>query len=207
MTSGSGRNEAHLSAGNAPEMVPATHRNRLRFLIAIVIVTQGLLLPMYLLLLLWFGRVARAPEASNEGIASTEVATLSQALAQYVADEGDLPRREFGPDSSRNDFPVLFEALFGQRRPIGKGGRNAPYAEFKENKVAVEEPETKSYRKATPAEIHDPGVKKYCLDPWGNPYIYRAGKTLTDSKIYSLGWNEQDDTMDHVEDGDDIGNW
>src|SRR5687767_13246150 len=178
MTAGSGRNEAHPSAGNAAEMTPATHRNGLRFLIAIVIVTQGLLLPMFLLLLMWFGRVARAPEASNEGIASTEVAALDQALAAYVDDEGTLPAGELGTDPDRNDFPILFEALFGERKPRGKGGRNAPYAEFKEDKVAVEDPETESYRKATRSEIRDAKVKKYLLDPWGNPYIYRCNKNV-----------------------------
>lgn len=204
MTSGTGRNEAppHPSAGNAPEMAPATHRNGLRFLIAIVIVTQGLLLPM-----LWFGSLGlqRPREMTNEGMASTEVAVLSQALATYVADEGDLPRREL-PDPRRNDFPVLFEALFGQRRPMGKGGRHAPYAEINEDNIAVEDP-TSGYRKATRDEIRDPDVQKYFLDPWRNPYIYRAGKMRSDAKIYSVGPNEEDDTMDNVESGDDIGNW
>ena len=159
--------------------------------------------------------VGKAREATNEGMASTEIAALSQGLAAYVADEAEYPAMELTPDPDRNDFPILFEALFGERKPRGKGGRNAPYAEFKEDKVAVEDPETESYRKATRSEMRDPKVRKYLLDPWGNPYIYRCNKNVAkkedwmhkDADIYSMGKNEEDDTVSEVEDGDDLGNW
>jgi prepilin-type N-terminal cleavage/methylation domain-containing protein len=159
--------------------------------------------------------VGKAREATNEGMASTEIATLSQGLAAYVADESEYPGMELTPDPERNDFPILFEALFGERKPKGKGGRNAPYAEFKEEKVAVADPDTEGYRKATTAERRDHRVKKYLLDPWGNPYIYRCNKNVAqkedwmhkDADIYSMGKNEEDDTINLVENGDDLGNW
>jgi len=159
--------------------------------------------------------VGKAREATNEGMASTEIAALSQGLAAYVADEAEYPAMELAPDPDRNDFPILFEALFGERKPKGKGGRNAPYAEFKEDKVAVEDPETESYRKATLSERRDAKVKKYLLDPWGNPYIYRCNKNVAkkedwmhkDADIYSMGKNEEDDTVNEVENADDLGNW
>jgi hypothetical protein len=159
--------------------------------------------------------VGKAREATNEGMASTEIAALSQGLAAYVADEAEYPAMELPPDPDRNDFPILFEALFGERKPKGKGGRNAPYAEFKEDKVAVEDPETENYRKATLPERRDAKVRKYLLDPWGNPYIYRCNKNVAkkenwmhkDADIYSMGKNEEDDTVNEVENADDLGNW
>ena len=157
--------------------------------------------------LLSLGKVVVSPCASNEGMATTEISTLGQALATYVVDELEYPGMGLAPDPERNDFPLLFEALFAERSPRGKGGRNAPYAEFKEDKIAVEVPGSDGYRKATREEIRDPAVKKYLLDPWGNPYVYRAGKARSDAKIYSFGPNEEDDTVNFVEDGDDLGNW
>ena len=159
--------------------------------------------------------VGKAREATNESMASTEIASLSQGLAAYVADEAEYPGMELAPDPERNDFPILYEALFGERKPRGKGGRNAPYADFKEDKVAVEDPETEGYRKATRSEIRDPKVKKYLLDPWGNPYMYRCNKNVAkkedwmhkDADIYSKGKNEEDDTVNEVENADDLGNW
>ena len=159
--------------------------------------------------------VGKAREATNEGMASTEIASLSQGLAAYVADETEYPGMELTPHPDRNDFPILFEALFGEKKPKGKGGRNAPYAEFKEDKVMVEDPETEGNRKATTSERRDPKVKKYIVDPWGNPYVYRCNKNVAkkedwmhkDADIYSLGPNETDDTVNEAEEGDDIGNW
>ena len=159
--------------------------------------------------------VGKAREATNEGMASTEISTLGQALATYVADESEYPGMELAPDPDRNDFPLLYDALFGERKPRGKGGRNAPYAEFKEDKVMVADPETEGYRKATTSERRDPKVKKYLVDPWGNPYVYRCNKNVAkkedwmhkDADIYSLGPNGEDDTVNEVEGSDDLGNW
>jgi hypothetical protein len=143
---------------------------------------------------------------TSTSMAVTEVAALSQGLAAYAADEGEYPGMRLSSDAARNDFPAFFDALFGERKPKGNGGRNAPYIDFKEDRIAVEEecPLPPIYRKATLAEIRDPGVKKYLLDPWGNPYVYRAG---TKPKIYSLGPNEEDDTVTLAEESDDLGNW
>jgi hypothetical protein len=153
-------------------------------------------------------RTARAPCGSKESYAYLEVSILNQALVQYLDDERDLPSPDLAPDPVRNnDFPLLFEALLGERKPRGLGGRNSPYAELPEDRIVVGLSGGQDPRKATRDEIRDPAVKKYLLDPWGNPYIYRAGKTRSDAKIYSLGPNAEDDTVMLVENGDDIGNW
>ena len=159
--------------------------------------------------------LGRGRDEVNKALAHTDVATLSQALAAYVADEAEYPGQDLQPDPDRNDFPLLYEALFGERRPRGKGGRNAPYADFKENRIAVYDPGTDTYRKPTRKEFRDPDVKKYVLDPWNNPFIYRCNRSSPrrepwmhkDADIYSLGPNEEDDTVDLLEAGDDIGNW
>jgi prepilin-type N-terminal cleavage/methylation domain-containing protein len=159
--------------------------------------------------------LTRVRNPVNESLAHTDIATLSQALANYVADEAEYPGQDLKPEPDRNDFPLLYEALFGERRPRGKGGRNAPYADFKENRIAVYNPDSNTYRKPTRKEFRDPDVKKYLLDSWKNPYIYRCNRASPrmepwmhkDADIYSLGSNEEDDTVNLLEAGDDIGNW
>jgi prepilin-type N-terminal cleavage/methylation domain-containing protein len=159
--------------------------------------------------------VNRARETANEALATTDISSISQGLSAYVADEAEYPGIELKPDPERNDFHVLYEALFGERKPKGKGGRGAPYAQFKEDKVSVYDADTETYRKATREELRDPKVKKYLMDPWGNPYVYRCNKGSLekedwmhkDADIYSLGPNEEDDTTALSEENDDIGNW
>src|SRR5438093_5557759 len=56
---------------------------------------------------------------------------------------------------SRNDFPLLFNALFGERKPAGPGGRCAPYAKLDEKRVVVYNHEAGEYDRATPAQIRD----------------------------------------------------
>jgi hypothetical protein len=139
-------------------------------------------------------------------MAAREVTTLGRALAAYVEDESEVPASDLHSDAQGNDFPLLFDAVLGERRPRGKGGRNAPHAEFSADRIAVALPEF-GFRNATPAEISNPEVKKYLFDPWRNPYVYRAGKTLSDAKIYSLGPDGEDDTRILSGENDDIGNW
>ena len=124
---------------------------------------------------------------------------------------------ELKSDPDRNDFPELFNALFGDRAPNGPGGRNAPYAKYEEERVVVYDQDIENYRKATREELHNPKVRKYYLDPWGKPYIYRAnkGKKFEEwmhnqygSDIYSMGANGDDDTTNpEAKKNDDIGNW
>ncbi|HVR73241.1 MAG TPA: type II secretion system protein [Planctomycetota bacterium] len=152
---------------------------------------------------------------AREGTTKVEVSSLSSALDQYVKDEGELPgmSEKIDPDDP-NQFPVLFEALFGQRKPAGKGGRNAPYTNLDEKRLVIMDSE--GYVPATPEQIRNPKVKKYLLDAFGNPLVYRAnkGKKMEDfmhrdqgAYIYSLGNNGIDDTWDNSKNSDDIGNW
>jgi prepilin-type N-terminal cleavage/methylation domain-containing protein len=160
--------------------------------------------------------IQKARGGASEAICKQEVSSLSQALEQYVQDEADYPGMSEKLDPDRNDFPLFFDAIFGDRKPAGPGGRSAPYTKYEESKVAVYDTDTDLYRPATREEIRDKKVKKYLLDPWGNPYQYRCnkGKEFQDymhnqygSDIYSWGPNEKDDTIEPGEKPDDIGNW
>ena len=159
--------------------------------------------------------IARGRDEVNKALAHTNIATLNQALASYVADEAEYPGQDLKPEPDRNDFPLLYEALFGERRPRGKGGRSAPYADFKEKQIVVYDADSETYRKPTRKEFRDPNARKYVVDPWGHPYVYRCNRSSPrreawmhrDADIYSLGPNEEDDTANLLEAGDDIGNW
>lgn len=153
------------------------------------------------------------PEATTK----VEVSSLSTALDEYLSDEGELRGRSEKMDpEDPNHFPHLFEALWGQPGPAGKGGRNAPYTHIDEQRVVIRDLDSEGYVPATPDQIRDPGVKKYLLDVFQNPFVYRAstGRRVEDSLrrdqgacIHSVGKNGIDDTRDHNQNSDDIGSW
>jgi prepilin-type N-terminal cleavage/methylation domain-containing protein len=160
--------------------------------------------------------IQKAQGNASIGTATQMVNTLSSALEAYVQDEGTYPAAQLKADPERNDFPHLFNALFGDPKPMGPGGRSAPYGSMREADVRVWDPEREEYRVATRAEIRDKKVDKFLSDPWGNPYIYRCnkGKRAEDwmrnargADIYSKGPNDTDETMTGEEKTDDIGNW
>lgn len=161
--------------------------------------------------------VSRGRESAHEAMAKMTVGSLNQGLENYLQDETILPGSELTRvDCYRNDFHLLYNALLAEARPKGPGGRNAPYAEIKEDQVNVRDEDTDSYRKATAAERRNVKIKKYILDPWGHPYVYRANKgkkaqdcmhKLNSADIYSIGKNGIDDTAEGKEESDDIGNW
>jgi hypothetical protein len=136
-----------------------------------------------------------------------------------VQDGSDYPgsdEEEF--DEETNHFPLLYRALFGKRRPAGPGGRSAPYTTLEEKKVRVYNPDTELYELASRRELRDDSVDKFLIDPWDNPYIYRANKGRVEEDfmhnpqgcdIYTVGPNEVDDTVPNTEgeDNDDLGNW
>jgi len=186
------------------EPIVKAGKTQTRLALIVVLVSATVIASWLVCIVLGLGKL------SHKGpvvIAGLEVSMLSQCLRAYVEDESDLPAGNLEPDPRRNDFPLLYEALFGGAKAGGKGGRNAPYAGFGAEKIAVALPGSEGYRTATPAEIREPAIKKYLLDPWGSPYVYRAGKTLSQAKIYSIGPNEEDDTVSLVRENDDIGNW
>ena len=153
-------------------------------------------------------------------LARMQLPALELGLSNYMEDEGELPGLRLGADPGRNDFPVLYRALWGTSRPQGPGGRSAPYLNLQEEDIAVRDQATDAYRRATRAEILDDSVDKYLLDPWDQPYVYRVLKDskqrtveqairqspkgrLRNFEIYSLGPNGEDDT-DREDRGDDI---
>jgi len=146
-------------------------------------------------------------------LAQAQVGSLVLAVENYAFDEAEYPGKGLEHDPGRNDFPLLFKALFGERRPRGPGGRSAPYASLPEKDVAVWDNDLQAYRKALRRELQDDRIPKYIVDPWGNPYVYRATREegskvcRREFVLYSLGPNEIDDVAAGSEDPDDIGNW
>jgi prepilin-type N-terminal cleavage/methylation domain-containing protein len=148
--------------------------------------------------------------------ARSMVHALDVGLENYAQDEGRYPGSDLQADPDRNDVPLLFEALFGEPRPGGPGGRSAPYGRFKETDVRVWDRAQDGYRPATRLEILDPKCEKYLSDPWEQVYIYRANKgkqaqawmrNFRGADIYSTGPDERDDTIANAERSDDLGNW
>jgi hypothetical protein len=161
-------------------------------------------------------RCSRVPATTK-----LEVLSLSLALEQYVEDEHVYPGADIEAGPNANHFPRLFNALFGERPPAGPGGRSAPYTRVEETRISVPGQLVGSlseYVHATGEEIRDPRVEKYLLDPWGNPYVYRANhgralqpwmKNSATADIYSCGPDGVDDTAAGASEdvSDDIGNW
>ena len=160
--------------------------------------------------------VQHARQAANGALVKTTVSDLTNAVERYVQDEGEYPGMELESDPDRNDFPLLYVALFGEPRPRGKGGRGAPYTNPNEDNTVVWDESLQDYRKPDRRERFDDDVEKLVRDPFGEPYVYRAnkGKRMADFPymhnstvdIYSKGPDGIDQTA-LSEDGDDIGNW
>ncbi len=158
------------------------------------------------------GAILIAREKTKNALAATFISTLSGQLEHYYQDMGRYPGAEF--KDGENAFPALFEALFGERPPRGRGGDSAPYMELHREDVLVAG-EDGAYRHAAFAEIEDPAVAKYIQDPWGNPYVYRENRSRPPrdyfvrrgkADLYCLGKDGIDQTI-RREKGDDIGNW
>jgi len=136
-----------------------------------------------------------------------------------VQDESEYPgadQKQF--DEKTNHFPLLYNAILGRRRPKGPGGRNAPYMKIDESKVRMWNRNTRLYKLPTRSQLRDDSVEKFLIDPWDNPYIYRANKgrskkgfmhNVRHADLYSLGPNGINDTAEATEgeENDDIGNW
>jgi prepilin-type N-terminal cleavage/methylation domain-containing protein len=160
--------------------------------------------------------VNRARLAAAEATAKMEISSLTSGLEQYVQDESDYPGAADKIDSETNQFPKLYNALFGTPRPNGPGGRSAPYTKIEEKKVCMWDDDSQTYRPSTAEERRDVKASKFLVDPWGNAYVYRANKgrkpedfmhNEQGADIYSPGPNGIDDTAAGNSEGDDIGNW
>lgn len=160
--------------------------------------------------------ISAVRESTDVAMTVTEINSLKAAVEQYNQDEGEYPAQRLKASPYDNQFPQLFNAIFGERRPRGPGGRNSPYMELNQDKVVVYEEDIEDYRPAKRSEIHDPKIDKYMLDAWGNPIIYRSnkGRAYEDYMrnryrfdIYSTGPDGIDQTAEGEDEGDDIGNW
>ena len=66
-----------------------------------------------------------ARKNAHRAVARIQVKALDQALGNYLQDEGSLPGAGAGSDAEGgNEFPALYAALWGSRRPDGPGGRS-----------------------------------------------------------------------------------
>ncbi len=155
-------------------------------------------------------------EGTNNAITVSEISSLKSAVESYNQDEGEYPAQRKKTSGDDNHFPTLFNALFGERRPKGPGGRNAPYMDLKQDKVVVYDDNIEEYRPAKRKEIYNSKIEKYLLDAWGNPLIYRSnkGRKFDDFMrnrytvdIYSTGPDGIDQTSEGEDESDDIGNW
>ncbi len=161
--------------------------------------------------------ISAVQDASDKAIITTEINTLDSAIEQYNQDEGRYPAQGMKVSEDDNQFPILFNCLFGTRIPNGPGGRSAPYMQLKEDKVVVYDEDVEDYRQATRKELRNPKIEKFILDAWGNPLQYRANKgrkvedymhNLYRVDLYSTGPDGIDQTIEgEDDDGDDIGNW
>ncbi len=158
------------------------------------------------------GGVAIVRKNTYRAIASSDVNNLMTQVKRYYQDTGKYPGTEYADGD--NAFPALFEALFDERPPRGKGGPSAPYMEYRQKDVFVEGDDG-TFRQADRDELFDPKVKKYMIDPYGEPYVYRENKSRARTPymkspqsvdIYSVGPDGIDQTIEG-EEGDDIGSW
>lgn len=153
-----------------------------------------------------FAGVQIAQRQARNAQAKSEVANFCQSIDMYYTDEKTYPgRAQKQIDSDTNQFPVLYNRLLGDPQPRGPGGRHSPYLLLTNDRVVVEdagwdEDADEAQDRWTPAsrgERANPKVKKYYLDPWGNPYIYRwnKGRGSGSYDFYSLGPDGEDQTV------------
>lgn len=149
--------------------------------------------------------------------------TIGPSVKNFQFDMGYYPafNKECDEDAldEFNAFPELFESLNGEPAPKGRGGKGAPYAEFKGEHLVVEDSDDLTgYRKAESDEISDPDVEKFYVDSWASPYRYRENDSKKKSRPWMINpksfdlWSSGEDGKNQAcygrEDaGDDIGNW
>jgi prepilin-type N-terminal cleavage/methylation domain-containing protein len=159
------------------------------------------------------GGVVAAQRKARQALAQTFVAVWNGEVEDYYLDTGEYPGT--GCPTGENGFPALFQALAGERPPLGKGGPSAPYVTVREEDVAVPDAAEGGFRRAAAGEVRDHRVARYIRDPWGNPYVYRENRSRprtpimkrpTRADLYSTGPDGIDQTA-RGEEGDDIGNW
>jgi prepilin-type N-terminal cleavage/methylation domain-containing protein len=170
------------------------------------------------------GGVLLARKQATKTIAQNQIEQIGAALDRFNEDEGYFPGAEF-KDPEDNAFPAVFEALMGEAKPKGKGGRSAPYLDkIKEDDIRVMDVDAPGgHRAANSDERWDPDVKKYIQDPFGQLIWYRLNKGRKRESwmhnplkfdLWSTGPDKENQTLlgEEPEEGeekkpDDIGNW
>lgn len=156
------------------------------------------------------------PVTDPASLTERQVIILRAAVEQYRQDEGEYPGETEETSRTDNQFPVLFNALFGRKKPNGSGGRNSPYTDRYRKDVVVYDKASAAYRRARIHEKYDSRVDKFIVDGWGNPLLYRSNKGRPPGDymrnpesidIYSTGPDGIDQTAEGHTDSDDIGNW
>lgn len=155
--------------------------------------------------------VIYARRQAKLSLAKAELALLDLAIDGFYADEGYYPGQE-ARDAGANAFPALYDAIAGDPRPQGRGGRGAPYARLDAAKVLVERGdasgEGEEYRPATRDERRDPELAKFYEDPWQQPYWYQvrsrgAGAKAAKPILWSLGPDRENQILNGKEEGAD----
>jgi prepilin-type N-terminal cleavage/methylation domain-containing protein len=179
------------------------------------------------------GTAQRARCSARVALAETEVSGFRMAISRYSVDQGRLPGVEIRSiEVDDNQFPLLINALVGDRPPDGSAGIGSPYVTLDRDRIVVRVDErersrdrdaddgdseaSEPYRRARSSEIGDARVEKHYLDPFGRPYVFRCNKGkksrawMRNRKgydLYSLGPNGEDETIlgdDAAEESDDI---
>ena len=162
---------------------------------------------------------------SREAAANVEINTIANAIERYYSEEGKYPALGKKIDEDTNHFPYVINALIGEKAPNGPGGRSSPYCELELSRIVVvdedvDDEDGPSYREAKPSERRNPKIRKYFLDHFSKPYIYRCNRGQQKIKhwmrkeksfdLYSTGADGIDQTAlgeDYEGESDDIGNW
>jgi len=171
-----------------------------------------------ILVSLVLGGIMSVRMSAYKSIARSMVETWSAGLDTYVQEMGFYPATDYEPDE--NAFPVLYEALLGDKPADGRGGNGVPYIDLKQDSIRVRDEDDGGYRKPHQEELYDSEVEKFVVDPWGEVYWYRANKGRErenymkrprKADIWSIGADRNNATLpgaeDEGEESDDIGNW
>ena len=152
--------------------------------------------------------VERANSKAKIARAKTDVNGLSMALHFYYQDFSKFP----GPaprTQSQSDLGTVLAQLLST-------SNGTEY--LATTKGIVVRKDSDSFVPATPAQLKDPSLEKFLLDPWGNPYRYRNNSAATTKvgwmirpdqfDLWSAGPNGVDESAaGRNKECDDIGNW
>lgn len=139
--------------------------------------------------------------------AEVQIKLLSNALDQYQADHGTYPP---GATGSKRDTNIIYRALYWDSDNNGSGADTD-----REQRIYLSELDPDNSKQGW---ISGKRGEVILLDPWGNEYFYRSGKTA-DGQVNQSAMNPDFDLWSAGPDGktsesgdnsstkDDIRNW